>query len=200
MMLLKSLLLLLQGRGSNACLEEERVALLQLKASFNCKYSSESYGMNIWRKDVDCCTWDGVSCNATTGRVYQLSLDGSRDGECADNWYFNASMFLPFQELQSLHFRDNFVVCCVKSIEELQKLRNLENLDLSGNDLNNNVLPLLRGLHSLKTLDISSTQLKGSINIKDIKGQSNISVLRLNGGVYSGSSFQVESLKAFSSL
>ncbi|KAJ8747768.1 hypothetical protein K2173_011420 [Erythroxylum novogranatense] len=272
MMLLKSLLLPLQGRGSNACLEEERVALLQLKASFNCKYSSESYGMNIWRKDVDCCTWDGVSCNATTGRVYQLSLDGSRDGECADNWYFNASMFLPFQELQSLHFRDNFVVCCVKSegferlsnasnleylylsnnklgnaifpfvagfsslkslyiseigltgtsgIEELQKLRNLENLDLSGNEK----LRLTICTHSLKTLDISFTQLKGSINIKDlvalfnleeldvshnnidkfivpkdIKGQSNISVLRLNGGVYSGSSFQVESLKAFSSL
>ena len=47
---------------------------------------------------------------------------------------------------------------------QLQPMRlgKLENLDLSGNQLNNNILSILSGLSSLKSLDLSDNMLTGS--------------------------------------
>jgi len=42
------------------------------------------------------------------------------------------------------------------------RLGKLENLDLSGNQLNNNILSILSGLSSLKSLDLSDNMLTGS--------------------------------------
>ncbi|XP_039027932.1 receptor-like protein 15 isoform X1 [Hibiscus syriacus] len=49
----------------------------------------------------------------------------------------------------------------------LLKLMNLEQLDLSDNPLNNTRLGVLSGLSNLKSLSLGSSQLKGSINIKE---------------------------------
>jgi len=42
------------------------------------------------------------------------------------------------------------------------RLGKLENLDLSGNQLNNSILSILSGLSSLKSLDLSDNMLTGS--------------------------------------
>ncbi|KAJ8769701.1 hypothetical protein K2173_005304 [Erythroxylum novogranatense] len=223
--MVKLLLLLLQGWSCEACLDEDRVALLQLKDSFYAPYGGlGGEGMLSWRKEVDCCEWAGVGCDTTTGRVNELMLDLFRYGDPVDNWYFNASMFLPFQELRWLSLQDNNIVCCVENegFEELQKLSKLEYLELGGNDLNISILPLLRGLQSLKILKIDNTQQNGSINMEDLVALSNLEELDISknnfdkfvvskdneglsniSALYIGgleSKFQLQSLRAFPNL
>ena len=86
------------------CLEQERTALLQLKDSINHPHGNS---LPTWEETLvdeattDCCQWERVKCNSATGRVIQLSLYELRDWD-SGNWYMNASMFLPFEELKSL--------------------------------------------------------------------------------------------------
>jgi len=70
-----------------------------------------------WYNPVDgennCCQWEWVTCNPSTGRVTALNFDGFR-GEFVDNGdLFNASMFLPLQELQSLSLRNLGIRGCI---------------------------------------------------------------------------------------
>ena len=123
------LVALLLGGWCDGCWDQEKTALLQLKPFFN----------EIWeegKQSLDCCEWKWVKCNKSTGRVMQLFLnltttETSRDlvslyyentwtygysyyynGE-RDNWYLNATLFLPFEELKSLHLNGNFIAGCV---------------------------------------------------------------------------------------
>ena len=92
------------------CVEEERIALLQLKDSLDYPTSLHS-----WRKShAICCDWDRVWCSSGTGRVTGLYLGGTRNGELGD-WYLNASLFLPFQELFILSLWDNQIVGWVEN-------------------------------------------------------------------------------------
>lgn len=98
------------------CLEQERIALLQLKASINNPYGDS---LPTWEEAFvggevtpDCCEWERVECNPTTGRVIQLSLNSQRALDL--HWYLNASMFLPFEELESLDLSWNFLVGCLE--------------------------------------------------------------------------------------
>ena len=100
--------------GCFGCWEQERIALLQLKASMinyaDLEYSN-SFTFTSWdsaNKESDCCDWERVKCNITTGRVIQLHLNYtiSFDGE---HWYLNASLFLPFEELYYLDLSLNWI-------------------------------------------------------------------------------------------
>ncbi|GMP60355.1 hypothetical protein CsSME_00023257 [Camellia sinensis var. sinensis] len=100
------LLVLASECECHGCLEHERVALLQLKASsIN---HQNLYLLLTWveawegETTTDCCKWERVKCNATTGRVIQLSLNSAENYWNLRDWYLNASMFLPFEELESL--------------------------------------------------------------------------------------------------
>ena len=107
------MVLVLVHFGMNGCLgcwEKERIALLELKAST--VNSINEYYFSHWDKESDCCEWENVKCNITTGRVIQLTLysmmsDSSRESE--GGWYFNASLFLPFEELQYLDLGANSI-------------------------------------------------------------------------------------------
>jgi hypothetical protein len=48
---------------------------------------------------------------------------------------------------------------------DISKLRSLEILDLAGNSLSSNIFSSLNGLPHLKSLDLSATNLKGSLDI-----------------------------------
>jgi len=48
---------------------------------------------------------------------------------------------------------------------DISKLRSLEILDLSWNNLGNNIIPSLNGLPRLKSLDLSYNNLNGSFDI-----------------------------------
>ena len=92
--------------GCFGCWEQERIALLELQAS-TVNYTDEYYFLH-WDsadKESDCYEWKRVKCNITTGRVIQLTLNNMMlylsIGSGGD-WYFNASLFLPFEDLQYL--------------------------------------------------------------------------------------------------
>ena len=100
--------------GCFGCWEQERIALLQLKASID--HASELFEFSLWdsgNKASDCCEWERVKCNITTGHVIQLNLNitlGSWSRDDRRHWYFNASMFLPFEELQHLDLSYNSIL------------------------------------------------------------------------------------------
>ncbi|KAJ8758665.1 hypothetical protein K2173_000386 [Erythroxylum novogranatense] len=218
------LLLLSQWGSSHGCLEQERAALLQLQRSFN--YPNGTSQLYIWKLNIDCCEWYGVTCDNTTGRVTELDLLGFRD-ESLGEWKFNASVFLPFQQLISLHLSYNNITCCVENegFVGLQRLSNLEALYLDSNGLTNNILSMFQGFQSLKNLSLAYNKLSGSIymkdlvnipnlevldlsgnnidkfvSFKDIQSSSNVSILWLREGVCNGSSFELQSLQAFKNL
>ncbi|OMO58199.1 hypothetical protein COLO4_34812 [Corchorus olitorius] len=161
------LMLLCEG-----CLQQEKAALLHLKPFFH-----NVDGVDKWG-EVDesgnCCEWENVGCNSTTGRVIQLFLNrtfsdstnglgGNSIYEYGDYWYLNASLFLPFQELTSLYLSGISIVGCLPN-QGLCELRHLQYLDISFNDLKGDLPRCFSNLTSLKTLDLSFNQFSGDIS------------------------------------
>ncbi|KAB5555986.1 hypothetical protein DKX38_006895 [Salix brachista] len=151
----------------NGCLEEERNGLLSIKALID--PNNVQWKLSDWTANqedmADCCAWYGVGCDNTTRRVVQLSLSDARDKRLGD-WLLNASLFLPFEELQSLDLSANRLVGCFENQgfgEPSSKLSRLDVLDLSFNPFNDDsILSCLSGLLSLKSLDLSANRLEGS--------------------------------------
>ena len=105
------LLIILEGGWSEGCLDHERFALLRLKHFFT---NPNNY-LYDWVDDegaIDCCQWIGVVCSNTTGQVTELDLSEKYSGE---DWYLNASLFTPFQQLESLDLSSNNIAGCVEN-------------------------------------------------------------------------------------
>ncbi|KAJ6857670.1 receptor-like protein 15 isoform X3 [Populus alba x Populus x berolinensis] len=210
----------LQAWHPLGCLEEERIALLHLKDAFN--YPNGTSLPSWMKADVHCCSWELIVCNSSTGRVTELYLDSVRDQELGD-WYLNTSLFLPFQQLYNLYLGNNRIAGLVekKGGYELQKLSNLEFLDLEYNSFNNSILSFVEGLSSLKSLYLENNRLEGLIDLKESlsnleelglggnninkliasKGPSNLRTLWLDKITTYESSFQfLQSLRAFPNL
>jgi hypothetical protein len=102
----------LQGWVALGCLEEERIALLHLKDSLNYPNGTS---LPSWRiAHANCCDWERITCNSSTGRVTLLDLLGVRNEELGD-WYLNASLFLPFQQLNGLYLYGNRIAGWVEN-------------------------------------------------------------------------------------
>ncbi|KAK9003523.1 hypothetical protein V6N11_061082 [Hibiscus sabdariffa] len=161
-------LLVLEGTLTNACLDHEKIALLQLKSFFN--HYNELVDWDE-RKFTNCCEWKGIECDITSRRIIGLSLNSTssidryRREELGEYWYLNASMFLPFVKLKSLSLQGNAIAGCIEN-EGFTKLsstlNNLEILDLSGNHLDDSIMSSLSELSSLRYLSLADNQLKGS--------------------------------------
>ncbi|KAI5593850.1 hypothetical protein BDE02_03G038200 [Populus trichocarpa] len=94
----------LQGWLPLGCLDEERIALLQLKDSLN--YPNGTSLPSWIKADAHCCSWERIECSSSTGRVTELYLEETRNEELGD-WYLNTSLFLPFQQLEALYLSGN---------------------------------------------------------------------------------------------
>jgi len=103
----------LQGWLPLGCLEEERIALLHLKDSLNYPNGTS---LPSWRiAHPNCCEyWESIVCNSSTGRVTELHLGGVRNQEMGE-WYLNASLFLPFQQLNGLYLWGNRIAGWVEN-------------------------------------------------------------------------------------
>ena len=95
--------------SSNGCFPEEKGSLLEFKAA----YSNESL-LPSWVDDPNsnCCDWERVTCDSSSGNVFNLSLDYLKRirvirGYCLDSARLNWSLFLSFKELRSLNLSDN---------------------------------------------------------------------------------------------
>ncbi|KAM0860281.1 hypothetical protein ACQ4PT_046640 [Festuca glaucescens] len=56
------------------CLPDQASSLLQLKQSFNFDFSNAT--LPSWQDGIDCCLWEGVGCEDSSGQVTALSLRG----------------------------------------------------------------------------------------------------------------------------
>ncbi|XP_059635892.1 receptor-like protein 15 [Cornus florida] len=174
--------------GCDGCLEQERIALLQFKASFNLQnrsdYNIDNDPFLDWEDEgiTDCCDWDRVECHNTTRRVLKLGLQYM---SLTDWSYLNTSLFLPFESLTSLDLSVNSLHGCVENqgFEKLSTLKNLQFLGLNSNGFNNSILSSLYQLSTLKTLDLSNNKLDGTIHIQ---GLNNIKELYINGNKLDG--------------
>ncbi|XP_060195964.1 receptor-like protein Cf-9 homolog isoform X2 [Lycium barbarum] len=95
----------------------------------------DSYPKTLsWNKSTDCCSWDGVYCEESTGQVIELNLCGSQLQGKFDS---NSSLF---------------------------QLSNLKRLDLSFNDFSGSLIsPKFGEFSSLTYLDLSNSDFSGLI-------------------------------------
>ncbi|XP_052298178.1 receptor-like protein 13 isoform X9 [Citrus sinensis] len=172
------LLIIFKSGWSEGCLVHERFALLRLKHFFDDSYLYD------WADDegaTDCCQWERVECSNTTGQVIALNLSDTHGGE--HSWYLNASLFTPFQQLESLDLTDNNIAGCVENegIERLSRLNNLKMLNLSYNSFNNSILSSLTHLSSLRSLNLFWNRLEGSIDVKEFDSLRDLEELDIGG-------------------
>ena len=135
--LLLGLIVLVHLHGHRGCFEEERMGLLEIKEEFvrstpNATIRdhlppSRVYILPSWVDDhkSECCEWERVTCNSTTGHVTHLSLHNIWEFDIEPDesngyffytsdfndmvWLLNASLFESFKELRSLDLSFNAI-------------------------------------------------------------------------------------------
>ncbi|CAI9267555.1 unnamed protein product [Lactuca saligna] len=182
------------------CIEEERNALLEIKAS---AYDSKmDHFLPTWiDHGGDCCDWERVNCNIITGHVTDLFLYNLRGMNDVDMelqsryqgnklWPLNVSLFLHFKELKTLNLSYDFLdkeMIMKTGLGRLSSLNKLETLDLSKNfDLDNDILPSLTTLTSLIVLDLSYTGLNGYFPTNEFAALENLETLDLTQCEFNG--------------
>ncbi|CAK7340537.1 unnamed protein product [Dovyalis caffra] len=195
-MLVMMTVALLNIERYHCCLEEERSGLLEIKAWMN---HPDGTSMPDWVENTDCCKWTGVECDNTTKRVARLDLSFQREFWRLGDLYLNASLFLPFKELQSLELIWNGLVGFLENqgFEVLASgLRKLKKLDLGGNSFTDSILSSLPAVSSLQNLDLSFNML--TTISTSIRGLRQLVDLDLSGNQLSDSS--LSPLSGLSSL
>ncbi len=106
-----------------------------------------------WNLTAPHCSWRGITCNTTTGRVIHiyLPLHNQTPGSATI-----PSIIGNFTELVSLDLMDNYLTSTIP--ESIKNLKNLVYLRLSVNPLVG-TLPDLSGLDKLKQVDLGATLL-----------------------------------------
>ncbi|XWS43869.1 hypothetical protein CRYUN_Cryun16bG0141400 [Craigia yunnanensis] len=128
---------------SDQCQSDQRQLLLELKSSFN------SFGKLLnWNRTTDCCSWDGVSCEAG-GRVIGLDLSNQSISGAIDN----SSSLFRLQHLQRLNLAYNRHIFTFPS--EFDKFANLSYLNLSNAGFKGQFPAEISRMTRLVTLDLS---------------------------------------------
>nr|GME17284.1 receptor-like protein 12 isoform X1 [Ipomoea batatas] len=147
--------------------------------------NTHGHSLDSWVEDKmsDCCKWSMVRCSKITRRVITLDLYFVRKRR-VENWYINATVFLPFKHLNYLYLLGNNIAGVVENggFDELSKLRNLKGLDLRYNNLNRNILSSLSHLLSLKELYLNGNPLDSPHNNSGherLSGLKNLEILRM---------------------
>ncbi|XP_042484699.1 receptor-like protein 15 isoform X1 [Macadamia integrifolia] len=160
---------ILDHGGVFGCFEDERIALLEIKKAYFLNWTTDNAGGDDGRgSSTDCCDWEPavIKCNATTGRVIQLSFNDIMRFENGFEYgvSLNVTMFSAFKELQLLNLSYNRFDGLIENegFERLVGLGKLEVLDLSGNFFYDSVLQSLGTLKSLRKLSLSDNNLEGS--------------------------------------
>ncbi|KAK1284464.1 hypothetical protein QJS10_CPB21g00347 [Acorus calamus] len=159
--------------GCQGCHYEEKLALLEIKTSINYPNGSS---LSNWVGE-DCCGWDGIVCDDRSSRVVSIVLDQKRE---SGDWYPNVTMFAQFEELIELNLNGNQIKGWVMP-EGFISLRNVKNLSLSDNRLNDEAIaPWINNLTSLLFLYLSDNELRDLSYMEGFHGIQNLQVLHLN--------------------
>ncbi|KAI4353401.1 hypothetical protein L6164_002354 [Bauhinia variegata] len=133
---------------SSQCLVDQQTLLLKLKDSLAFKPGNSSKLVS-WNQSLDCCLWNGVTCNGE-GSVIGLDLSG----EMISGGINNTSSIFSLQNLQILNLSNNNFSSEIPS--EFNKLTNLTLLNLSFASFAGQIPMEISQLTRLVTLDISS--------------------------------------------
>ncbi|EOA39580.1 hypothetical protein CARUB_v10008198mg [Capsella rubella] len=122
------------------CHSDQRDALLEFKSEFLISIPDWGVGSDIktesWVNKSDCCSWDGITCAAKSGKVIGLDL------------------------------RYNYLYGKLESNSSLFKLLHLRDLNLVGNNFNNSPIPAeFDKLMELERLNLFGSSLSGQIPI-----------------------------------
>uniref|UniRef100_A0A7N2LN17 Leucine-rich repeat-containing N-terminal plant-type domain-containing protein n=1 Tax=Quercus lobata TaxID=97700 RepID=A0A7N2LN17_QUELO len=139
-----------ESNSNVSCNDKEKQALLSFKQGL---INSENI-LSSWTKQKDCCRWDDVRCNNIAGRVTELHLNFSWDGD--EDFNYRKKLGGAISHL-------------------LLELEHLNYLDLSENEFNCTGIPSFRGsmginLHWMSSLsfiqypDLSSADLLSEVN------------------------------------
>ncbi|KAL3347466.1 hypothetical protein AABB24_021240 [Solanum stoloniferum] len=164
------------------CPKEQALSLLQFKNMFTidpnayCFEGVQSYPKTLsWNKNTDCCSWDGVYCDETTGKVIELNLTCSKLQGLIPA---EISRLSKLQVLNIHGYSDGFrfgphnFELLLKNLTQLREL-NLEYVNISS------TIPLNFSSY-LTTLHLRNTQLYGTLP-EGIFHLSNLQSLDLSG-------------------
>ncbi|XP_029128191.1 receptor-like protein EIX2 [Cajanus cajan] len=160
------------GEHEIQCIQREREALLQFKASLY-----DSFGMTSSWTTPDCCQWKGIRCSNLTRHIIMLDLHADFHVEYAFNYYeiSSSGSYLSGE----IH-------------ESLMELQQLNYLNFSFNSFGNTHIPeFLGSLTSLISLDLSSCGFRGKIPTH-IGSLSHLKYLNLAGNSLEGSLFPLQ--------
>ncbi|KAD6455170.1 hypothetical protein E3N88_09876 [Mikania micrantha] len=171
------LLIFMVGWAQGIYIEDERKALLEIKASLLqvSNFLNVENLLPTWVDHGKYCDWERIKCNTTSGFVTDLSLGNMFSMEdsfyASDTshvliWPLNASLFLNFKELRRLDLSWNYIgnMFVSSGLERLSELKRLENLNLGYNFIETNIFPSLSELTSLKILNLTSV----NVNVYDM--------------------------------
>ncbi|CAA7059718.1 unnamed protein product [Microthlaspi erraticum] len=174
------ILLFGQLHGYTSCIQKERNALFELKQHMisNSQLGDLDYNLPTWTNQTtsDCCRWEGLKCNRTSGRVTEIVLDNLF---LEESFLLNISLLHPFEEVRSLKF-SAYVVGLFDDVEELKDLTNLELLDLSRTVLMAPYQYKIISLRKLKALDLSSNGFSGPMELQGVCEMKNMQDLDLS--------------------
>ncbi|GKV41902.1 hypothetical protein SLEP1_g49374 [Rubroshorea leprosula] len=153
------------------CPHEEALALLQFKTSFSINYTipfpdypdycadhfytKPNYSkIESWKEGIDCCSWDGVSCDNVTGHVIALNLSCSF---LSGTFPSNGTLFF-LRNLQSINLALNdFRLSKIPS--KISQFTRLKHLDISYSGFSGQVPEEIAHLPKLVSLNLSNFEL-----------------------------------------
>ncbi|GAY66551.1 hypothetical protein CUMW_249600 [Citrus unshiu] len=141
------------------CVQKEKEALLKIKANL----TDPSGRLSSWTGE-DCCKWEGVVCDNSTGNVVQLKL---RSPQIPDSFPDNGTNY-QLEDLSLNNFRGSTIPNFIGSLERLRYL------NLSGASFDGNVPLSFGNLSSLQILDLN-TFYYSSLESDDLEWLSSLS-------------------------
>ncbi|GKV49918.1 hypothetical protein SLEP1_g56641 [Rubroshorea leprosula] len=128
------------------CRPEERSALLDFKSTTTNVFNDVTHGLKTWNKSIDCCLWEGITCDKTKD-FGNNRLTGPID-----------HVEMPNIILQNVYLFNNEISGSIPSF--FFDLVNLTSVDLSSNNLTGTITAtMLSKLVYLGYLDLSNNSL-----------------------------------------
>ncbi|KAL1209261.1 Receptor-like protein 43 [Cardamine amara subsp. amara] len=163
------------------CHPEQRDAILQfmneLEIQKPCFYGFPK--TESWANNSDCCSWDGIRCDAKFGDVIELNLSLS----CLHGQLNSKSDIFRLHNLRVLHLSSNHFSGEIPS--SLGNLSYLTTLDLSINHFSGEIPSSLGNLSYLTTLDLSINHFSGEIP-SSLGNLSHLTTLEVGGNNFNG--------------
>ncbi|XXG62594.1 hypothetical protein AAC387_Pa05g0921 [Persea americana] len=127
---------------SAQCLDDQKSFSLTL-------FDSEDNDLS-WTPNTDCCSWEGITCDSSTGHVIGMDLTNQ-----STSGSINSTSLISISTLHSLNLSLNYFNCPIPS--GLESLSNLTHLNLSFSGFTGLVPIEISRMKSLVSLDLSTS-------------------------------------------